>query len=344
MRRIILIFGILLVCAAPCALSQKPPKLTAKALWEQALAQNGIDAPDQKPWHLQVVFHLFDENGNSTGQFSLDETWAGPLQQRRVWDGPGFHQVEVINKDGVFRTGDVQEVPPLIKIAHRVIVHPMQNFNPELELVLSKQGSGDTEVNCVQLMGPRYSPYTPRDLVARYCFDIKDVAVRTVYENGSLSYAANRTGRFRDHWIAAEDEVALQGVTRVQGEINDLRGLTSVDEQLFATPKGAVAIEDAPIEISSGMHLVTGGKRIAGKNPIYPQRARENHIQGSIVLRGIIGKDGIVKELTVVYGKDPDLTDAAMDAMRSWRFEPTIVDGKPVAMDSMFSVNFAGSY
>lgn len=73
--------------------------------------------------------------------------------------------------------------------------------------------------------------------------------------------------------------------------------------------------------------------------PIYPQIARTAHISGTVILHAIIAKDGTIQELQYVSGP-PLLMRAAMDAVREWRYKPTLLNGEPVEVDTTISVVF----
>jgi protein TonB len=74
--------------------------------------------------------------------------------------------------------------------------------------------------------------------------------------------------------------------------------------------------------------------------PVYPQIARTAHISGTVVLHAIIAKDGTIQELQYVQGP-PLLMRAAMDAVREWRYKPTLLNGEPVEVDTTISVVFS---
>jgi protein TonB len=73
--------------------------------------------------------------------------------------------------------------------------------------------------------------------------------------------------------------------------------------------------------------------------PIYPTIAKTAHIQGTVILHAIIDKDGSVQELQYVSGP-PLLMRAAMDAVKQWRYAPTLLNGDPVQVDTTISVVF----
>jgi periplasmic protein TonB len=73
--------------------------------------------------------------------------------------------------------------------------------------------------------------------------------------------------------------------------------------------------------------------------PVYPQIAKTAHISGTIVLHAIIGADGTVQDLQYISGP-PLLMRSAMDAVRQWRYKPTMLNGEPTAVDTTVSVVF----
>ena len=87
-----------------------------------------------------------------------------------------------------------------------------------------------------------------------------------------------------------------------------------------------------------------GGDVIAARalyqpRPVYPPLAMMARIQGTVVLQAIIGKDGTVQDLKVVSGH-PLLVRAAIDAVRTWRYQPTLLNTEPVEVLTEIDVNF----
>ena len=73
--------------------------------------------------------------------------------------------------------------------------------------------------------------------------------------------------------------------------------------------------------------------------PDYPQAARQQGIQGQVVLEVRIAASGEVQDLEVISGS-PLLTRAAMDAVKQWRFKPRAADGHPVEMQTRVTLSF----
>jgi TonB family protein len=73
--------------------------------------------------------------------------------------------------------------------------------------------------------------------------------------------------------------------------------------------------------------------------PEYPESAREQHIQGPVVLVALVGKDGAVEKLSTIKG-DSQLASAATDAVRQWRFKPFFRNGSPEEFQTQITVSF----
>jgi protein TonB len=84
---------------------------------------------------------------------------------------------------------------------------------------------------------------------------------------------------------------------------------------------------------------VQAAKIVAQPQPLYPALARQARIQGNVVLHAIIDKDGRVGQLEVVSGH-PLLVQAALDAVKQWRYQPTQLNGDPVEVDTTITVSF----
>ncbi len=73
--------------------------------------------------------------------------------------------------------------------------------------------------------------------------------------------------------------------------------------------------------------------------PGYPEAARREHIQGTVSLKVLVGKDGGVQQVQVVSG-DQKLASAAADAVVQWRFKPFLLSGRPAEFQTQVTVNF----
>lgn len=80
--------------------------------------------------------------------------------------------------------------------------------------------------------------------------------------------------------------------------------------------------------------------RVAYVAPEYPLIAQTARVQGDVVLEAIIGIDGTVENLRLVRSASPLLTEAALVAVREWRYTPTLLNGIPVPVVMTVTVSF----
>jgi protein TonB len=74
-------------------------------------------------------------------------------------------------------------------------------------------------------------------------------------------------------------------------------------------------------------------------SPSYPALARQARIQGAVVMRAMVGRDGSIQGLQVLSGH-PMLTQAAIDAVKQWRYRPYLLNNEPVEVETQITVNF----
>jgi TonB family protein len=73
--------------------------------------------------------------------------------------------------------------------------------------------------------------------------------------------------------------------------------------------------------------------------PEYPQSARRAGVQGTVVLAAVVNGEGAVTQVKVISGP-PALSLAALEAVRWWRYEPYLVNGQPITVETKVALNF----
>jgi protein TonB len=112
------------------------------------------------------------------------------------------------------------------------------------------------------------------------------------------------------------------------GVIGGIIGSTPVAVPKVAPPQR--------VRVSQG---VTAGLLQHRVEPAYPPLARQARIQGQVVLHAIISKNGTIENLRVMSGH-PLLSQAALDAVRQWRYKPYFLNNEPVEVETQITVNF----
>jgi len=91
-----------------------------------------------------------------------------------------------------------------------------------------------------------------------------------------------------------------------------------------------------PIHLHDGMQPP---RKVVDVAPVYPGLARMAHVEGIVILEAIIDARGRVESVRVLRSIAP-LDQAAVDAVRQWRFTPTLLNGEPVPIVMTVTVNF----
>lgn len=107
---------------------------------------------------------------------------------------------------------------------------------------------------------------------------------------------------------------------------------------------GAVPPAPTPIASAPKGPIHVGGKvkpprLIFGPDPVYPVLARDARISGAVVIDAVIDTHGNVVQMRTVSGQ-PILAIAAMEALRQWKYEPTILGTEPVPVQFLVTITF----
>lgn len=85
---------------------------------------------------------------------------------------------------------------------------------------------------------------------------------------------------------------------------------------------------------------VQSAKLVKKVNPLYPPEAKQARVQGVVRMRAVIGKEGEVLGLTLLMSPSPELARSAMDAVNQWKWQPTLLNGQPVEIQTDIDVNY----
>ena len=104
-----------------------------------------------------------------------------------------------------------------------------------------------------------------------------------------------------------------------------------------AGPSTSAGEDDAPAEAGGN---TTRPILVTRVKPDYTRAAQMAGLEGDVVLEAVIDERGRVTDLQVLRGLDPGLDQAAVDAVRRWRFKPSLRNGKPVKVFYILTVHF----
>lgn len=140
----------------------------------------------------------------------------------------------------------------------------------------------------------------------------------------------------------ASAPVIPAGGLRVYDNGKEVFRLPPVESPEIATDSDAGMQRAASVEPDQVVAIspaAAEGSLLRRVEPVYPDDARQQGIQGAVVLEVHIGVDGTVQDVQVVSGPD-QLMAASTDAVKQWRFKPRTVKGRSVEMQTTVTLNF----
>lgn len=95
--------------------------------------------------------------------------------------------------------------------------------------------------------------------------------------------------------------------------------------------------DEGPIRVGGQLKEPRKTKHV---DPIYPEIARRARVSGPVILEVVVDKGGNPKSIKVLRGLSMGLTEAAVEAVKQWKWEPSTLNGKPVEVIVVVTVNF----
>ena len=176
-------------------------------------------------------------------------------------------------------------------------------------------------------------------------------------EHTKWQATSDRTGRFEFPPVARGTYVlgaALQGFRALRHEVElrdgrdwsravtlqvgDVQESIIVRESRLTAAKALPPRGPDPIRVGGN---IRAPRKTFDVRPVYPVSMREAGLEGVVPIDAVIGRDGTVASVRVLTAQvHPDLAMAAVDAVRRWRFTPTLLNGTPVDVVMTVTVRF----
>jgi protein TonB len=157
------------------------------------------------------------------------------------------------------------------------------------------------------------------------------------FDAGRLAFADLKELRFDE--IDLGDGRGIAGTEGIGDDVGDsttgfcLSDCGSASERTEVEPP----VHADPVRIRGGD--IREPLKVRHVAPVYPQLAIAARVQGSVVIDCVIDENGNVTSLTVLRS-NPLLEQAAVDAVRQWRYRPTLLNGTPVSVIMTVTVDF----
>jgi protein TonB len=141
-----------------------------------------------------------------------------------------------------------------------------------------------------------------------------------------------------DNDVQIEDELVLEETEADQDTRVQIDAFQTEEEEEEDLSEVFVRVEDMPKFKGKGLNEF---RNYIQRNLTYPLIAQDNGIEGTVYVKFIVDKDGIVREVSILRGVDPALDNAAIDAIKDApKWEPGKQRGKPVRVSCTMPIAF----
>jgi TonB family protein len=244
-----------------------------------------------------------------------------------------------------------QPLPPILKIIRKVdpeYPELARRARVEGEVVLKISVNEEGYVSNVEII-------SGHQLLRQAAVDaVKQWKYEPALSNGKPS-AAKTTVMV--HFVLPEDQtITAQGIAGgivgkipggvvggIAGGIPGGKGaVAGSTEAALADPKQFISREEHDSSQQTGQIIEINApvsNLIRKVPPRYPELARRARVEGEVVLKISVNEEGDVSNVEVISGHQL-LRQAAVDAVKQWRYEPTVLNGKPVPVIATITVNF----
>ncbi len=298
---------------------------------EHVAASNSLERPGVRPFHLRMSFEVHDLEGRPTEKGILEEWWEASGKKRKlVVTSPSYNTEAPASQ---VETDKVARERFLVDLLRSQIVDPIPNYQKfvNLKITEEKHTVGKVDLSCLVVMhvdGTKSDGSNPE-----YCTNVDGDALRVVTGPGQFAAIRNKPAHFGTATVALDESLSYGNQLAITGHIEALESFTPQT----ASPAGDPATDDSQAKIPG---IVLSGRKIKGGNPVYPFEARAAHASGTVVLHAIISKEGSISRLVVIASPRRSLAEAAVDAVKTWKYQPYLLNDQPTEVDTTVIVNF----
>ena len=300
----------------------------------QASRLNGLSSDGMQPWHLKANYQTFDAGGKPKDKGVFEEWWAGPEKYKVSYTSSGFNQVRYKTTKKLLMTGDDSAPSLADSMLERFVAHPIPSpkainevIGRVLKFEVKNANDGPVALNCIREKTGFIDPV--------FCFQKGSPAVRLETLIDGYMVMFNDIVSMDGKFVSRQIYVRSGDLPVLSEQVTTLEPLTKVDDAEFAPPPQAVtALLPPQFESAYDVHLIS-----MGKQPKTPPIAKAAHVHGTVIMAVIVSPKGDVSEVRAISGPAM-LRQAAMEEVKSFRFEPFKVKGQPTAMELLIHSDF----
>jgi TonB family protein len=343
------LIAVLFSCGQFLMAQNDAPKLLPrdpKAILDLTAPLYVFNAENAKPWHLSYRYRLAEDQGTARDSGKIDLWWSPNNVSRATWTRGDSVTSEWRTADGKrMKSAQGELIHGMeYRLSDAVLFHfpkakDYESGDPQLKLIPLSGPEG--ERLCVALVSPNMTleSNSLNGVGTAYCFDSQKPVLVSSLMNHTITNQYSRIQSFENHNVAGHIEIVYAGKKSLEADLESSAEITADDAAFTPTPD---AKEDIPqiktITVKPGPMVV--GNLLERVEPVYPLYAKALKIGGIVMIKGVIGKDGRIKDAVVVFSPHPSLSGAALEAVRQWRYKPYMLNGEPVEVQTTINLAF----
>jgi len=309
-------------------------------LMQLAAQTNGLAGAGLKPWHIKVAYQIYDSKDKPAEKGTLEEWWVNPHNYKVIFGTATSQTILYVSAQGLYLGGDKQlDMNALLLLRWMVDPIPNQGKFAGANLQRSLKEVGKSKFDCVTVTpGKALAMKDPR--ISIYCFEPGKPELRLAQEGFGPKVIYNTMATLGGQHVGYDMDFIKDHHIEETAHLLSGALLPHLNPDITAMPPEATG-HLIPIQGDYNADpVVHAGRRIGGENPVYPPIAKSNLVQGVVTLSALISTQGTIKELKVVSSSSPLLTNAAVKAVRTWKYEPYTLSGIPVPVMTRINVVF----
>ena len=305
---------------------------------QDAVALNNLCGKGKPPFHLKLSFQINDLSGKPEEQGTVDEWWAGPEGSYIEVAAPSFGKVHDLQAGGL-PDDEARRSLYLVRELLNVVRAPYGSVPSEGKLVSLKQTEGKVVMDCMYVR-PKGSNGQASDYTMA-CVDEPTRAIRIVNNHKEVSLR-NQPATFGSTHVALESEVLFLNRIAITGHIDSLESFDPANAPV-SLEKPSPQLQSVSFNACSAalpVDQVVPSRRISGAslNKFLPDR--NTPMTAAVVLAVHINQSGAVEEVVPLASTDAIAMSAALEAIRTFKYQPATLNGKPVASDIVVDVAY----
>lgn len=322
----------LILCVATVAMPAAARTRGKADLLSQAKRAASLgDLSEAGPYHLELTFKLYGAH-HQTLEGTYRTTWYSEKLWRSDLASPIYSKLAVGTQKGVWNEARPEYMPYAVSQAEAYLFGWSTNLDPSEKLTHPHNMKVDgRRLLCARAKGKR-------DGTLEFCFDRRTRKLAVVRRSrGDELLEYSRYTAWKARLVPQLIRASKQGKPEMEARVQKIGPAPQGGAAALVPLSGPLAIHLPVCKTSN----IVPAKKLIGKNPPYPLIAQSSGEEGKIRIHAIVGRDGLLHQVTILQTVAPDLERRTLETLKHWRYRPCTCGGVPVSVPTEIDVKFS---